>query len=104
MLLKLGVEISRLKRPCRRSLIIIEILYEEIKEEAIIVSTYEGNHGANSLHYCNDAYDIRPPQKTSGHAMKRLIKKALGNQFDVVFHRQHIHIEYDPKTEKKGDK
>lgn len=97
MLIKLGVEISRLSRPCRRSLILIEILYEDIKDEAIITSTYEGNHGANSLHYCNNAYDIRPPKKTSGKVMEKLIKKALGKQFDVVFHRQHIHIEYDPK-------
>jgi hypothetical protein len=31
-------------------------------------------------------------------AMFEAIKEILPNAFDVVLHKTHIHIEYDPKT------
>jgi len=97
LLLKLGVDISRLKRPCRRSLKVVEQEFNKLKEEAVISSTFEGDHGVSSLHYDDNAYDVRPPKKISGAKMRNRLKLALGEHFDIVYHRQHLHIEYDPE-------
>jgi len=96
MLLKAGVDISRLNREIRRALHIIDNAFFDNGEEAVVTSTYEGNHGAASLHYANDAVDIRTPKKR-GKDIFTLIKNRLGVKFDVVDEQDHIHIEYDPK-------
>jgi hypothetical protein len=96
MLIKAGVDISRLKRPIRRILGRLAVICWEIeKQELVITSTYEGNHSEGSLHYCNEAVDIRiwkSPRK-----VRAAIKQRLGNDYDVIFEGNHIHIEYDPK-------
>ena len=96
MLLKAGVDIYRLNREIRRALPIIQKALTYYNEELVITSTYEGTHGEGSLHYCNDAIDIRCPEK-KGEEFRKKIKERLVNYFDVVLERDHIHIEYDPK-------
>lgn len=96
LLLKAGVDISRLNRPIRRTLNVITIICADHSSDLIITSTYEGNHSPSSLHYSNDAIDIRIiPEKTQ--QVVREIKEALGPDFDVIIERNHVHIEYDPK-------
>jgi hypothetical protein len=96
MLLKAGVDISRLERNTRRSLTVVDSIFDDEIGFFVITSTYEGNHSAGSLHYANQAYDVRWPA-VNGHKIFRRIQKALGPKFDVVKERDHIHIEYDPK-------
>ena len=95
MLLKAGVDISRLNREPRRSLRLVTVILAGFGGELIITSTYEGTHGEGSLHYSNDAYDIREPLKNSASAVMQL-KASLGSDYDVVLESDHIHIEYDP--------
>lgn len=99
MLLKLGVDISRLERPIRRALNKIESIYQRIAmEEAVITSTYEGNHSPGSLHYANLAVDIRLPSDREIRGVIAIkLKEELGPDYDVVLEANHIHIEYDPK-------
>lgn len=96
MLIKAGVDISRLERATRRSLTVVAVILRDHKYELVITSTYEGDHMPGSLHYANRAYDIRVPAN-----MKRIltdeIKDALSFDFDVILEEDHIHIEYDPK-------
>ncbi|MBA7603363.1 hypothetical protein ES703_10470 [subsurface metagenome] len=96
MLLKAGVDISRLKRNIRRSLTIVDSIMEDESEILIITSTFEGNHSAGSLHYADQAYDMRIPIYDPSRIFGR-IKEALGSKFDVVWEEDHIHVEYDPK-------
>ena len=96
MLIKAGVSIERLKREARRSLAIVAGIYEALGEEFVITETYGGNHGAGSLHYGDDAYDVRNPKKNKTSAVT-MLKEKLGADFDVVDEPTHIHIEYDPK-------
>jgi len=96
MLLKAGVDISRLNREIRRALPKIEAVYDQYLETFVITSTFEGNHGAGSLHYANDAVDVGLPKKDVKEIFNA-IKEDLGNSFDVVWEGDHIHIEYDPK-------
>ena len=100
MLLKLGVDISRLKRPIRRKLNAIDRHFFLNNHEAVITSTYEGTHSPSSLHYCNLAIDLRLPTGMLNHELIEFVdglKKEIGKLFDVLLERDHIHIEYDPK-------
>ena len=97
MLTKLGVDISRLARPMRRALRLLDNLYKKYATEFVITSTYEGDHGPDSLHYANLALDGRKIRILSGTQTRDKIKTKLGNKFDVLWHKGHIHIEYDPK-------
>lgn len=96
MLIKAGVDISRIERNTRRALAIIARVMEIDGEELIITSTYEGNHGEGSLHYANQAFDMRLPEHNPVGRVSDM-KKALGGNFDVCPEDTHIHIEYDPK-------
>ena len=96
MLLKAGVDISRLERNTRRSLTVVAILLAEFDLDLIITSTYDGNHMPGSLHYAHQAYDIRRPVDDYNKILTK-IRSGLGNRFDVVLRKDHIHIEYDPK-------
>jgi len=97
MLLKTGVDITRLKRQIRRALNTIDRVFrEEADEELIITSTYEGNHSPSSLHYANLAIDARLPAKNP-QALVRRLRVELGDNYDVVLEHTHIHVEHDPK-------
>lgn len=95
MLIKLGVDISRLNRELRRALNVIEKVFKEYGQEAVITSTYEGNHSASSLHYADDAVDFR--RFSYGVQIVAKLKKKLGIDYDVVLEKTHIHVEWDPK-------
>jgi len=96
MLLKAGVDISRLRPEIRKKLNAINQVYVQIGEsEMVVTSTYEGNHSPGSLHYANLAIDLRLPANYKRVA--RAIQTVLGSDYDVVIETSHIHIEYDPK-------
>ena len=95
MLLKAGVDISRLNREIRRALRAVSDIFMEFDQEVVVTSTYEGDHGAGSLHYANDAFDVRYPGLEIIGVQTRLRNK-LGNDFDILGEKDHIHIEYDP--------
>jgi hypothetical protein len=96
MLIKAGVDISRLKREIRRALPKIENVYKSYGYELVITSTYEGNHGAGSLHYADQAVDTARVKEFLGNVVND-IREGLGPDYDVVSEGDHIHIEYDPK-------
>lgn len=96
MLIKAGVDISRLKPCIRKKLRKIESIICAITgEEMVVTSTYEGTHSASSLHYCDEAVDVRSLNKRS--QVWGEIKRELGDDYDVLLFVSHIHIEYDPK-------
>jgi len=96
MLLKAGVDISRLRPEIRKKLTIIERIIDGIeKEELVITSTYEGNHLPSSMHYANLAIDIRIFKKPQ--TVRNEIERALGKKYFVYLGNHHIHIGCDPK-------
>jgi len=96
MLIKAGVEISRLRPEIRKKLNMISILVWSIeREELVITSTYEGNHSEGSLHYADLAVDIR--RNNRGQTVRAELRVKLGRNYDVILESDHIHIEYDPK-------
>lgn len=97
MLLKLGVDISRLSRNCRRGLNAVESAFAAWSLEPVITSTFEGTHSPSSLHYANEAFDIRIPGKHEEKILDKIKKSLQPQGFDVVDEHNHWHIEYDPK-------
>ena len=96
MLIKAGVDISWLRPEIRKKLQeIASIVWACDKQELVITSTYEGNHGESSLHYANLAVELRRELGTTYSFQE--IKRALGDDYDVILYASHIHIEYDPK-------
>jgi hypothetical protein len=96
MLLKLGVDISKLEKPIRKILPIVEKLWlNSENKEAVITSTYEGTHSPGSLHYANLAIDLRLSSNPS--KMLELLKRSIDSNYDIILETDHFHIEYDPK-------
>ena len=96
MLIKAGVDITRLDRNTRRGLGRTGAVLQGHAQDFIVTSTYEGTHGDGSLHYANQAFDIRKPTDERETILAEL-KAELGHLFDVVVEVNHWHIEYDPK-------
>ena len=97
MLIKPGVDISRLNRAIRRTLPTLDRIYRNLNSELVITSTYEGTHVPGSLHYANDAIDIRFPERAYDETIDK-ISTELGKAYDCLKSTNCIHIEYDPKT------
>ena len=96
MLIKAGVDISRLRPEIRKKLTIIaRIINACDQEELVITSTYEGNHLPSSMHYANLAIDIR--LSTRPKTVKAELAKELGPDYFVYLATTHIHIGYTPK-------
>jgi len=95
MLLKAGVCIKSLNYEIRRSLTLIHAWAEGLNEEMVVLSTNEGEHKAGALHYCNDAYDIRRPERADGDEAQR-VRKLLGQDFEVTMYVDVMHIAYNP--------
>lgn len=96
MLIKAGVDISRLRPEIRKKLTIIARIIDAVdQEELIITSTYEGNHLPGSMHYAHLAVDIRLSK--SPKTVRSEIDKQLGPDYFVFLAKTHIHIGHDPK-------
>ena len=92
MLIKPGVDISRLTRPCRRLFNRIDRAFPD----CVITSTYEGTHSPSSLHYANKAFDLRLVYPTKWAEIDpNKLDELTGSQFDVLREATHFHIEYE---------
>ena len=91
MLIKAGVSVSELCRECRRALGKIEKEYGDF----VVTSTFEGTHGAGSLHYADRAFDVRYRTYDGVWIKGERVREMLGGKFDVVEEGDHLHIEYE---------
>lgn len=99
MKIKDGVNIQGLNIHMRPVLIAADELWGEHGEELVVTSGLEGTHSAGSLHYYGRAVDLRTryfSDATKYRTAGKLYRK-LGREYDIVVHRTHIHVEYDPR-------
>ena len=78
---------------------IIAHTYNRLGYSCTITSGMEGKHKEGSLHYKGRALDFRTrniPEEHRG-TIRDAVVKAMGPDFDVVLHKTHMHVEYDPK-------
>lgn len=77
--------------------------YARYAVPAVMTAGTDGSHSRGSLHYVGLATDWRTKNLPGGsaglksNAVAADIRKALGEEFDVVLEKTHIHIEYQPK-------
>lgn len=63
----------------------------------MVTSVTDGKHMEKSLHYRGLAVDLRLPEAQMVSKVVYDLTRALGNEFDVVCEKDHIHVEYDPE-------
>lgn len=63
-----------------------------------VTSITDGKHSPNSLHYEGLAVDIRTRDLSTEQksTLVAKLRKALGNDYDVVLESTHLHVEFDP--------
>lgn len=115
MKFKSDVSIIKFSNPSVMKILDIVELTSPIGYEPTCTSANDGKHSDKSKHYTNEAFDIRtrdyPGFKlyTSYSKTKYLIWDWINKMktflpkpdYDIIFdtkgHKNHIHIEYDPK-------
>ncbi len=95
---KPGIWTSNLTPEMMRAINVAGRVFHELRADAIVTALQDGEHKKNSLHYKQMAVDFRTRHVAKGvrgeiaHHMRRL----LGDDYDVILHKTHLHVEYDP--------
>jgi len=98
---KYGVKINGVKPEMVMGLLIAEGYFNSSGiSEMVVTSVVDGKHGVGSLHYVGYAADIRTwaIQNDSLPDFTKGLSEELGEEFDVVLEKDHIHIEFQPKV------
>lgn len=81
-----------------------QLIFDMFGIDLTITAILDGKHKKGSKHYDGNAFDHRIWFISNGKQIyidvnkyALLLRKKLGNNYDVVIHKTHIHIEYDPK-------
>jgi len=95
---KAGVCLVGVQPVMSRAAMKVADVYKKFGRSCVITSGVEGKHSANSLHYEGLALDFRTRHllETKHLALRQAVSEALGDDFDVVLERTHLHVEYDP--------
>ena len=99
MQIKEGVILNGLRIEMRPVLIAAEKIWKEAREELVVTGGLDGTHSAGSLHYYGLALDFRTryfSDETAKEVFGKL-RKEVGPDYDVILHKSHMHVEYDPK-------
>lgn len=111
--IKPGVKIAGMRPEILLAIIIADSVYSARRIPCVLTSVEDSTlHKSTSLHYKGLAVDIRLPSyytladqaavENLDELVSSAIARALGKEYDVVLEKDHIHIEYDPKTESGG--
>lgn len=99
MRIKDGVVMAGLDIRMRPALMFADAIWQEYGQELVVTSALDGVHSSSSLHYYGLALDFRTHYFSPEEALavSADLRKVLGDDFDVVLHSTHIHVEYDPR-------
>ena len=72
--------------------------YYPLGYDVTITSGCEGTHSRKSLHYKGLALDFRTRMLDEDERIEveDSLRDILGDDYDVVFERDHFHVEFDP--------
>lgn len=64
----------------------------------VVTSGLDGRHKKGSLHYAGLAVDLRSSYfvPSTRKRVARELQRSLGDKFQVIREKHHIHVEYDP--------
>ena len=100
---KKSVEVWSIKFPAAYAIGVASHLATTLNLFFTVTSVEDGRHGsAASLHYRGLAFDVRTRDwsRQDTDIFKQELTRHLGTAYDVVDEGDHIHVEYDPPTEK----
>lgn len=95
-----SVNLNGLEWPIVHALSTAVFVYQTHKLDLTLTSAHDGVHMPSSLHYKGKAIDLRIkniPTKEIINSIVEELKALLGDTYDVVLEKDHIHIEFDPK-------
>ena len=90
MILKQGVSLDGARPELLNGLDRLDALWKTHGMELVVTSGMDGKHMTGSLHYKGLAADLRFPLRDE-------IKATLGPDWDVVWEKDHLHVELDRK-------
>ena len=95
---KIGVEL-RVTEAVNKILLKVEPCFTWFAVPCVVTSGTDGQHGKYSKHYVGQALDFRTRdiKLELRPTLVKMVKEALGQDFDVVLESDHLHVEYDPK-------
>ena len=94
--IKPGVRVAGMSNEILLGVVIAHQLFYERGAGCTITSCTDGDHKPGSLHHTGRAVDLRLPTLGVEQIVQQL-KNRLGDEYDVVLEKDHIHLEYDPK-------
>jgi len=97
--IKRGVKIKGVQPELMLAAQIVDGIYASYNNaECVITAARDGTHMTKSFHYVGYALDFRTRHIPIGwrEKLKDQIARALGDEFDVVLEKTHIHVEFDP--------
>ena len=98
MKLKPGVSLQDVSWRMFHAAVIAEAVYKKYGAELVITSANDGKHGDKTLHHKGLALDLRTWTLNGRHLqVAEEMRRALGDEYDVVVESDHIHLEHDPK-------
>lgn len=97
--IKHSVKMDGIKPQIALAASIAASVYDQFGCDCVITSITDGKHMKKSLHYQGEAMDLRTRNvpKDQHIPLVNTLKGALGSEYDVVYEKDHIHVEYDPK-------
>ena len=98
LVFKPGVDIRGLQPEMALGMLCLytQLLPHSTDGKIVITSGTDGKHKINSLHYLGLAVDVRIWNIEQIENVVEAIKEDLPG-FDLVLHRTHLHMEYQPK-------
>lgn len=98
-MIKKGVKAAGLKPEILLAIQEAREILREFNVDLVITALLDGEHMVGSLHYKGLAFDMRTKHllKPDRAVVAARLRVALGPEYDVVLHKTHIHVEYDPK-------
>lgn len=100
MKIKEEASLQGLNIKMRPALIVADRIWKTHGQELVITAGTDSEHSAGSLHYYGFAIDCRTryfSDKEVGFVVRALRTALEQEGYDIVRHKTHIHIEYDPK-------
>lgn len=101
IVIKPSSSVNGLKPEILLAIFIATSVYNDFEYNLTITAVTDGKHSKGSLHYVGYAVDIRIRNIKSQEDLNKIvfnIKSALGDEYDVILHATHLHIEFQPKT------
>jgi hypothetical protein len=97
--IKPGVDLHGIRPEMVIAILVAASVYNSFDVPLVITSVNDSTHSPGSKHYVGLGVDLRTSNVLQKDlpTLHKLLKEALGVQFDTILEKDHIHIEFDPK-------